>query len=161
MRKSLTEVWLSNKEITRMIAEANQFAPKETGGVFMGYRTKDSVVITDMIGAGPEATHELTLYRPDRKYEHAEIARVYERSNRIYSYLGDWHTHPAGLLRLSHKDKIALKAVARCKEARVDQPITAILAGEKDNWRLHVWEYVTSAIPFVTFRAISTCLQIY
>jgi integrative and conjugative element protein (TIGR02256 family) len=161
MRKPLTEVWLSKKNLDLMIAEARQFVPKETGGVFMGYRTRDSVVITDMFGSGPNAIHAPTFYRPDLAHERSEIERIYEQSNRMHSYLGDWHTHPSGLLRLSRKDKIALRTVANCREARAERPITAILAGRDERWQFHIWEYAKSAIPFLGIKTVSTRLHIY
>jgi integrative and conjugative element protein (TIGR02256 family) len=161
MRKPLTEVWLKKRNLELMIAEAGQFAPKETGGVLMGYRTRGSVVITDVVGAGPNATHAQTFYRSDLAHERREIARIYEQSNRMHSYLGDWHTHPAGLLKLSRKDKVALKSVATCKEARVQRPITGILAGQDELWQFHIWEYAKSAIPFIGIGTVSTSLHIY
>ena len=144
-----------------MIAEAKEFAPYETGGVFMGYRVRDSVIITNVIGSGPKAVHKLKSYRPDTDHEQHAIAAIYEESHRMYSYLGDWHTHPSGILRLSGKDKKALAAIAKDKEARVEHPIMAILAGEGDDWRFHVWKFHGRVLSIFVLRLHSTKLRLY
>ena len=144
-----------------MIAEAKQFAPKETGGVFMGYRARDSIVITNVIGSGPNAVHQSVFYRPDLQYEETQIAKAYAESKRMHTYLGDWHTHPSGILRLSRKDKIALATIAKSKEARIERPIMAILAGENDDWRCHVWEYISRLISLMGPTMRSMRLKMY
>jgi integrative and conjugative element protein (TIGR02256 family) len=146
MHKSLVEVWLKRRELNFMVQEARHFAPNETGGVFMGYRTNNSVVITAVIAAGPDAVRTRNCYKPDLIYEQAEIAKIYHRSGRIHSYLGDWHTHPSGPLRLSRKDKEAMRVIAQDAEARAERPLMAILAGGKDDWGCSIWECCKGSI---------------
>lgn len=151
MSKSLTHVWINQSDLDPIAAEAVFYAPKETGGIFMGYRTGDSIVITSVIGSGPLASRSAVHYKPDEEFEQNEIARVYESSGRLHSYLGDWHTHPGGILRLSRKDKSALTSIAKYQESGTNRPIMAILAGQSDDWRLAIWEYLEK--PFSLFRA--------
>ena len=77
-----------------MVEEARRCLPNETGGAFMGYWSDpNTVVITDVIGPGPNAKHTRYSFHPDVEYHAAEIDRIYSQSGRINTYLGDWHTH--------------------------------------------------------------------
>lgn len=154
------EVWLKEHDLGRMVKQAQRFAPDETGGVFVGYRVRRSIIITHVIGSGPKAIHAQEYYRPDVLFEQNEIAKIYEASGRMFSYLGDWHTHPSGALRLSRKDKAALAIVANDREARAEHPIMAILAGRGDDWGLHIWEF-SRVLPLLGTRTHSTKLTLY
>lgn len=161
MRKPLALVWLRERDLARMIVEARHFAPKETGGVFIGYRARGEIVITDVVLSGPNAVHDRRSYRSDPLFESNEIARIYEQSGRMHSYLGDWHSHPAGSFRLSGKDKRALRTIARSEDARAEKPIMAILAGERDDWGIGVWEYFERSIKFVPGAVRSGRIKLY
>jgi integrative and conjugative element protein (TIGR02256 family) len=107
----------------------------------MGYWPDPStVVISDVIGPGPNAKHTRHSFSPDAKYHDDEIERIYVVSNRLHTYLGDWHTHPNGSTGTSRKDRKTLSAIASDPGARAPRPLMAILAGNK-NWRLAIWSW--------------------
>jgi integrative and conjugative element protein (TIGR02256 family) len=124
-----------------MVKEARRCLPNETGGVFMGYWPDPcTVVITDIIGPGPNAKHTRYSFYPDAEYHDEEIERIYVVSDRLHTYLGDWHTHPNGSVRTSRKDRKTLSAIAADPEARAPRPLMAILAGNED-WKLAIWSW--------------------
>lgn len=140
MPKPLGVVWIADVIEQALIAEAARHFPRETGGLLLGYWATpfSELVITDAVGPGPRAVHQLTGFHPDTAYQAAEIARRYEASGRLHTYIGDWHTHPNGSHRLSRLDRQTLRRIADYGPARAPIPIMAILAGGAP-WRLAVW----------------------
>ena len=123
-----------------MLAEADRLAPRETGGVLLGYTANHGrdIVVTVAIGPGPKARHELQSFEPDHDWQVEQVAREYEASGRLYGYLGDWHTHPNGSADLSSKDSTTLKRIACAPEARAPQPIM-VIASAGQPWVLVGW----------------------
>src|SRR6266849_1420647 len=126
--------WVHRSVLRQLHDEAQRAFPNETGGVLMGYWIDDAsqVVITDVVGPGPRAIHYTKSFVPDHDFQEERIARIYEESDRIWTYLGDWHTHPHGSSSLSRRDRQTLRAIAMHSEARCPLPLMAILAGGRE-----------------------------
>ncbi len=105
----------------------------------MGYwPDSTTVVITDVIGPGPNARHARYSFHPDVEHHDDEIKRIYHASGRLHTYLGDWHTHPKGAAGTSRRDRKTLLVIASDLCARAPKPLMAILAGSQD-WKIAVW----------------------
>ena len=65
MQQEKLLAWVYSPVLDDVFVEASRLYPKETGGVFMGYWSKqqDAVVITKLIGPGPDALHRRTKFR--------------------------------------------------------------------------------------------------
>ncbi|HEY0995641.1 MAG TPA: Mov34/MPN/PAD-1 family protein [Gemmatimonadaceae bacterium] len=144
-------IWLPHEVFMRIAHEATRVAPNETGGVLLGYwvRSADSpggpeVVVTEAVGPGPGAVHERSWFIPDHAYQEREIARLYEASGRMATYLGDWHAHPDGPAALSTRDLATLRRIASAPAARAPRPIMLLLTGGKP-WIAHAWFGVLDA----------------
>jgi integrative and conjugative element protein (TIGR02256 family) len=126
--------------LAELIAECERIDPCETGGVLLGYwgDGTQEPVITHSVGPGPDALHEPVRFRPDQPYQLAEIASLYESSERTIQYLGDWHSHPSGSGGLSTVDRRTLRRIARCRTARAACPLMLVLAGESA-WEPTAW----------------------
>ena len=133
----MSRVWLSRNVRDQLVAEAEERAPLETGGVIMGYHAGDDVVITAMIGPGPGAHHERNTFVPDHEYQEVAIATVYQHSGRVWTYLGDWHSHPNGGSQLSTRDRQTMRRIARSRTARARTPLMLLLSGG-DEWHVTV-----------------------
>jgi len=131
MRAGTPIVWFAAGVIDRMAAEAARTFPLETGGVLMGYTDAigADVVVRECIGPGPHAVHHGSAFVPDHIYHEQEVARIYAQSGRVWTYLGDWHSHPDGRLELSTADRRTVKWIARAVDARAPNPIMALIAG--------------------------------
>lgn len=152
-------VWISDGAVTDLLAEADAKAPLETGGILLGYiaPSNNDVVITAVIGPGPDATHARHSFNPDAPYQERELALAYEHSGRRHTYLGDWHSHPSGSDDLSPRDHRTLRRIARSKSARADQPVMLIAHGCRE-WELTPWQLQPRAwlIATPTRRALKT-----
>lgn len=127
--------------LNAMAEEAGQLSPDETGGALVGYEAEGGLVVTDLISAGPLAERSPAGFRPDAEYQLREIARLYEASGRIHTYIGDWHSHPDGSPTCSPVDRAALKEVARSLQARCPRPVMIILGEDDEPWEAVAWRY--------------------
>jgi integrative and conjugative element protein (TIGR02256 family) len=133
--------WISASSLAYMVQEGKRALPNETGGVLMGYWPSEStVVITQVIGPGSNARHARYAFDPDLDFHDREIERVYTESERISTYLGDWHTHPHGGNGTSQRDRKTLLNIACAPEARAPKPLMAILSIRRD-CALAVWHW--------------------
>lgn len=110
-----------------MLLLCERAGKNEVGGVLMGYRSASDIVIVDVVGPGPAASLKPRRFVPDARWQNEEIARIYEDSGRIHTYLGDWHTHPGMLPYPSSRDKSTLKKIAESPESRAEEPVMLIL----------------------------------
>lgn len=131
--------WVAIDVFEKMCREASIHAPLETGGVLMGYWSKESteVVVTECVEAGPASVHRMTAFSPDHDYQNKEIARIYGESGRITTYLGDWHSHPNESSYLSRSDRRTLMRIVASRTARAPIALMAVLAGGNP-WRLAI-----------------------
>lgn len=115
-----------------MLDDAYQWAPKETGGMLIGYRAEQhgrlAIVVTGLIDPGPEATRGATQFVPDGRWQQRQLEEVYERSGRVTTYLGDWHSHPRGRGRPSGKDLATYARVAADPDSGTQLPLALIVA---------------------------------
>lgn len=141
-------VWVARSALRSMLSEADGAYPLETGGVLLGYWTRPAteVVVTNSVGPGPLAMHAELGFSPDTPYQATEIERVYLDSGQLHTYLGDWHTHPDSVPRLSSTDRRTLKRIAGYGPARAPSPIMAVLAFGAP-WDLTVWRLCPACSP--------------
>lgn len=134
---SAKRIWLACDHWNDMVNQATSHARagtdgRETGGVLLGWRNDRDIVVEHVIGAGPEADHQRSSFRPDPGWQEARIAELYERSGRLLEYLGDWHTHPGGTPHPSRRDERTLRHIASSSEARCPEPVMVIM-GNRGN----------------------------
>lgn len=142
-----------------MAAEAADRAPRETGGMLLGYispsTSPEEIVIEAVIGPGPAAVHEPTRFEPDSAWQQAHLAQMYERSGRTTTYLGDWHTHPGGAALPSRRDQRTARAIARSKAARAPQPLMLILASDEDDWSVAAFRYEAGTLHTLAWHSLT------
>lgn len=144
MQQEKLLAWVKSPVLDGVFVEASRLYPKETGGVFMGYwsRQQDAVVITKLIGPGPGALHRRTKFRPDVEFQQQMIAEHYLASGRRETYLGDWHTHPDAITgRLSIKDRFTLQGISKDEAARAPEPLMGIVHKEPSSRAITLWKY--------------------
>jgi integrative and conjugative element protein (TIGR02256 family) len=136
-------VWLPVSARDTIVETAAGHAPRETGGVVLGYETADAdaLVITHTIGGGPEAMRSRSEFVPDGRWQEGEIARIYRDSSRRATYLGDWHSHPAGVAAPSRKDQRTAARIAAHGEARAPRPLMLIVAKANNGWRIAAYRF--------------------
>jgi integrative and conjugative element protein (TIGR02256 family) len=137
-------VEIANSVLSEIESEAERRFPLESGGILLGYRypsRREPIRITTQIGPGPKARHARHRFEPDGTWQDTELASAYERSGRLLTYLGDWHSHPNGPGKPSRLDRQTARAIARCREARLPHPLLLILHGKPGAWQLAPHRY--------------------
>ncbi len=136
-------IWIPKSEYEKMIQYACVKTPKESGGVLMGYLATDEsdVVITHVLGPGPNAIHGRLGFVPDYVSDESRVGDYFNQFNGEITYIGDWHSHPNNSSYLSWRDKRALRNIARYEENFIDSPIMLIIGGlgkfdELRGWRV-------------------------
>ncbi len=150
-------IWLSEDVVDEMVTEATSAGPKETGGMLLGWENdhRNEVVILRMIGPGPAAVHSPTSFHPDGAWQQDELAATYRQSEGVVTYVGDWHVHPCGGFGMSRRDRRTMAKTALHPDARCRRPLMALLAWEKDRYRLGVWMWEPAWIRPIIGRAVS------
>lgn len=143
VRQKEAIIWIDQDALASLANEASSLFPLETGGVLLGYMGTDgTIVVTDIVGPGPDAKHAKYRFTPDHQFHEAEIARLYADSGRRIIYLGDWHSHPTAKSgNLSFLDRFTLRRIANFADARISSPIMGILFGEPGQWYMTVHQY--------------------
>ena len=86
-----------------------------------------TVVVTDVIGPGPEADHGPTEFDPDQEWQEHQVAEIWTRRSHNVDYLGDWHTHVDGPARPSRIDLAAALKIQSSPEARAPRPLLLVI----------------------------------
>lgn len=149
-------VWMPQNIIQACLDEASDKFPLETGGTFMGWWADgDTAAITAMIGPGPDAYRGPHSFQPDEAWQLDQIARHYAASGRRETYLGDWHSHPgAPAGNLSWIDRRVLRRVITTPSARCPTPLTIIVWGHPDDWKLTAWRAYLRPRPLLWDRLV-------
>ena len=138
--------------------EAESKTPLETGGLLIGYFSADDdqVVITNVVGPGPNAKHRRRTYKPDYSFHRKEISRIFHESEGLCTYLGDWHSHPNAPAYLSFLDKRALRNISRFPDNYIDRPIMLVLGNIQGDsfaeWNPAVWRISPLSQFFLWFK---------
>lgn len=156
LRRKIGTVWISKSALAFIAKEFRRAYPSETGGVLIGYLAgSDDAVITCAVGPGPLAKHSETRFVPDWSYHDVEIARLYEESGRLHTYLGDWHSHPNSPTRLSSTDRQTLLRIAKHADARIATPLMVVIA-QVNPLILDVWKYYPArALGLISDKIVS------
>lgn len=129
-------VWIAERLLETMEAEATEHAPDETGGMLVGYWSETGdAVITGTIGGGPGAVRQPSRFVADGAWQQKRLDQIYLGSGRVHTYLGEWHSHPTGGLRPSYRDRATARKIARTKEARAPKPLMLIAIGDHGVWQ--------------------------
>jgi integrative and conjugative element protein (TIGR02256 family) len=131
--KGRGRLFLPNGLLEELEAEAQNWAPRETGGMLLGYHIDNGgatheLVVIDTVDAGPRARRRRWWFAPDGPWQQEQLERVYRSSGRVGSYLGDWHSHPRGRPRPSMLDRRTYARVAAEPETGTARPLVLILA---------------------------------
>ncbi len=131
----MNSLWVSAAAIRGLVDQANRAYPLETGGVLVGYFADNGEpVVLNAVGPGPAATHRRYRFLPDHAWQCEQLDFLFEQSKGALTYMGDWHTHPNGIPRMSWLDRRTLRSIARHPDAKVPRPLMLIGGGSPQNW---------------------------
>jgi integrative and conjugative element protein (TIGR02256 family) len=115
--------------LSRVLELGRRAAPKETGGVLVGYYTEaqDCAVVTEVSGAPPDSRSGRNFFVRGTAELQRWLNRLWRRERRFY--LGDWHSHPGGAPRASPTDIAQLKEIAEDESRKCPEPVALLIGG--------------------------------
>lgn len=139
MHQAPLTLWVDRGLLRQLAAAAEGAAPDETGGVLLGWRNGDALVIDRVVDAGPGAERWPMGMRPDADYQALMIAEAFEESDGAVTYLGDWHSHPGTMAIPSRRDRKTLRNIATDEDAQCPAPAMLILGTGDQDWEAMAW----------------------
>ncbi|MET4198710.1 ThiF family adenylyltransferase [Bradyrhizobium sp. LA6.12] len=115
-------------------------SPSETGGILIGRRaaTRKTIYVTRLVPAPPDSRGTPWVFMRGTEKLPEAIALVERRTGGLLTYVGEWHTHPAGGSDLSDTDKTAVINLRGILD-RVGQP-TLVTIVTPEEIRPHLFE---------------------
>ncbi len=105
------QVLITDRAYRQIQNEVNRHPGEETGGIIIGFRTPEALIITETTGPGPSAIHLPNSIHFDDKYCLRRARQLQSRGKHL-RYIGDWHSHPYTKLKPSKVDRISFTAKA-------------------------------------------------
>ncbi|BBE17845.1 hypothetical protein AQPE_2004 [Aquipluma nitroreducens] len=128
---NLINISITAENLAYMQGLISQNPRMETGGVMAGYTDeKGNILITDVSGPGPKASHAATKFEKDVEYCQAFLDELYIQSQQRKVYVGEWHSHPSSNNNPSGQDIRSLSEIAIQKDYLTDTPIMIIFSNE-------------------------------
>lgn len=117
------------RALSRMLELSRRNAPKETGGVLVGYYTEaqDCAVVTEVSGAPADSKSGRNFFVRGTAGLQRWLNRLWRRERHFY--LGDWHSHPGEAPRASPTDVAQLQEIARDESRKCPEPVTLLIGG--------------------------------
>ncbi len=115
--------------LSRILELSRRAAPKETGGVLVGYYTEaqDCAVVTEVSGAPSDSKSGRNFFVRGTAGLQRWLNRLWRRERRFY--LGDWHSHPGEAPLASPTDIAQLKEIAEDESCKCPEPVALLIGG--------------------------------
>lgn len=115
--------------LSRVLELSRRAAPKETGGVLVGYYTEaqDCAVVTEVSAAPPDSRSGRNFVVRGTVGLQCWLNRLWRRERRFY--LGDWHSHPGEAPRPSRTDIAQLEEIAEDESRNCPEPVALLIGG--------------------------------
>lgn len=117
-------------EVGRVLAHCRETAPRETGGILIGFYDSD-LRVAEVVRATPapdDSRRGRTWFVRGVRGLQSLVDRFW-RQNRHY-YLGEWHFHPYGAPEPSQDDKDQLNKIANDESYHCPEPVLLIVGGD-------------------------------
>jgi len=130
-----------SKSVLKRIEEETKFHyPKEFGGVFIGYKTDVSFIITDIL-IPDQYKNGKTIFVRHPGTLNQRLSEIHNKTNGKIQYLGEWHSHPDGPTNPSRTDINAMQEIAKDRNINIDKPLLMIVEIDKTSFGKDLYIY--------------------
>lgn len=142
MTDHLVGILITRSALDGAITDGQRGLPVETGGILLGFRTRDLVVVTRTLTV-PDPISSRSGYLRHHRRAQARLVAGRGDAPPVVGYVGEWHTHPADV-GPSRTDLRALEAVARLS----DGPVALVVLADPATSRARVHGIVMARRPW-------------
>jgi integrative and conjugative element protein (TIGR02256 family) len=125
-------ILIARSAFAAAVDDGKQALPRETGGILLGFRTPDDIVVTRALTV-PDPNSGRSGYLRHHRRAQARMAADGGPAPAVVGYVGEWHTHP-GDIGPSRTDLRALGAIARLAEG----PVALVVLADPATGPAHV-----------------------
>jgi integrative and conjugative element protein (TIGR02256 family) len=144
-----------DSELTKAVtAHCKRWAPKETGGILLGYRCDSAVHVTGFVGPGPRAKHTRASFIRDGEFAQRMLDEVVTGTGGRSDYLGEWHSHPAPV-EPSGRDEKSIRWVAANAGYDCADPVLLVVTLAGRAWSLRA--FTSKGTTLSRCAAIEAC----
>lgn len=124
-KSTLKYLYISNETLSKIKQELLHYYPNEFGGVFVGYKQGDLIIIDDiLIPDDFENGKTIFVRRPGTLNDRLEL--IFNETKGKITYIGEWHSHPDGPPSPSSTDIDAMREIVNTKKIGNSNPILMI-----------------------------------
>lgn len=116
---------LTKKAYRSIVEECASFPEVETGGILIGKRLHENLVIPFALGSGPKAKRSWTRYSPDFEWQQEALDKLFGRY--LVNYVGSFHRHPGSFCRPSSIDRKTAREIISSPDWNVPEAIFPII----------------------------------
>lgn len=133
--------------VEQCLDEIKQYAymhyPNEFGGYLLGGYSRDmkriyltNVIIPDQVKSGP------AFFRPmNNAVVHKRIKQIYDDTDGLVNYIGEWHTHPEMANFYSSTDYSSIRKQAESEAVNTNNPLLCIVSIRKRSYEPKFYIY--------------------
>ncbi|EPB0848151.1 Mov34/MPN/PAD-1 family protein [Yersinia enterocolitica] len=118
-------------EVVRLLQSYRQmyYGSTEAGGVLIGERRGQHIVVTDISVPGPGDIRSRNRFERKGDHHQQKVYELFKQSDGFLVYLGEWHTHPEDFPQPSYTDiKSWLTGLI------ATEPMVLLIVGRKGEW---------------------------
>lgn len=119
-------IHLSKSVLKKIEEETTLHYPNEFGGVFIGYKSDENFIITNIL-IPDEYKNGKNIFVREPGTLNERLSEIHTTTNGKIQYLGEWHSHPDGPTNPSSTDINAMKEIAKNKNINIDKPLLMIV----------------------------------
>ena len=149
IRAQIPQFSVDQQLLSFIIHESIDKDPLETGGILAGYRENGIIKITFVTGPGPKAVHTQALFLRDGEYCQSELDKIFDQTNGMTDYLGEWHSHPFDI-GPSRRDKYSLREISIDIRYAISNPLMGLCIKKGTEWEFECYLIARSTFSKVT-----------
>ena len=131
--KGVSSVHISTNVIKTIEKITRGYYPNEFGGVFIGYKSNNSYIITNIL-IPDQYENGKTIFVRHPGTLNQRLNEIYKMTGGKIGYIGEWHSHPDGPTTPSITDLNAMKEIAKDKKINIVKPLLMIAGVEKQSF---------------------------
>lgn len=136
-------IWLSEPAHEQILAAADEHHPDEIGGVLIGVENKRRPWVTQAVTV-PSRQATPVYYEIPAGARQRAVRRLRRDDPRL-GYLGDWHSHPAGI-GPSDKDRETMADLAADRDSDCSRPVLLLARRRGEGYWLDAHQQVGSKL---------------